>query len=63
MAKNYVGGSKWVYDLSNVIIYMHICYFYFLNSPFLFVYGDDRVIRYTGADVDTGDAQDAQATE
>jgi len=42
---------------------MHICYFYFLNSPFLFVYGDDRVIRYTGADVDTGDAQDAQATE
>ena len=37
--------------------------FYFLNSPFLFVYGDDRVIRYTGADVDTGDAGDAQATE
>jgi len=27
------------------------------------VYGDDRVIRYTGADVDTGDAEDAQATE
>jgi len=25
----------------------------------MFVYGDDRVIRYTGADVDTGDAEDA----
>ncbi|QCE03358.1 hypothetical protein DEO72_LG8g1382 [Vigna unguiculata] len=33
------------------------------SSPFLFVYGDDRVIRYTGADVDTGDAEDAQAME
>jgi len=29
----------------------------------LFVYSDDRVIRYTEADVDTGDAEDAQATE
>jgi len=37
--------------------------FYFLSSPFLFVYGDDRVIRYTGADVDTGGAEDVQATE
>jgi len=27
------------------------------------VYGDDRVIRYTGADGDTGDAENAQATE
>jgi len=27
------------------------------------VYGDDRVIRYTRANVDTGDAEDAQATE
>jgi len=27
------------------------------------VYGDDRVIRYTGADVDTGDVEDVQATE
>jgi len=27
------------------------------------VYGDDRVIRYTGVDVDTGDVEDAQATE
>ncbi|QCE03712.1 hypothetical protein DEO72_LG8g1737 [Vigna unguiculata] len=33
------------------------------SSPFLFVYDDDRVICYTGADVDTGDAEDAQATE
>ncbi|QCD81772.1 hypothetical protein DEO72_LG2g2102 [Vigna unguiculata] len=33
------------------------------SSPFLFVYGDDRVIRYTGADVDTGGAEDVQATE
>ncbi|QCD89185.1 hypothetical protein DEO72_LG4g124 [Vigna unguiculata] len=33
------------------------------SSPFLFVYGDDRVIRYTGADVYIGDAEDAQATE
>jgi len=27
------------------------------------VYGDDRVIRYTGADVDTGGAKDVQAME
>jgi len=27
------------------------------------MYGDDRVIRYTGADVDIGDAKDAQVTE
>jgi len=27
------------------------------------VYGDDRVIRYTGADVDIGDVEDAQAME
>jgi len=27
------------------------------------VIGDDRVIRYTGADDDTGDAEGAQATE
>ncbi|QCD89556.1 hypothetical protein DEO72_LG4g502 [Vigna unguiculata] len=32
-------------------------------SPFLCVYGDDRVIRYTGADVDTGGAENVQATE
>jgi len=29
----------------------------------LCVYGDDRVIRYTRADVDTGGAEDVQATE
>ncbi|QCD93507.1 hypothetical protein DEO72_LG5g1582 [Vigna unguiculata] len=33
------------------------------SSPFLFVCGDDRVIRYTGADVDTGGAKDAQMAE
>ncbi|QCD87571.1 SAUR family protein [Vigna unguiculata] len=33
------------------------------SSPFLFLYGDDRVIRYTGADIDTCDVDDAQATE
>ena len=37
--------------------------FYFLSSPFLFVCGDDRVIRYTGADVDTGGAEDTQMAE
>ena len=37
--------------------------FYFLSSPFLFVCGDDRVIRYMGADVDTGGAEDAQMAE
>jgi len=30
-----------------------------LSSPFLFVFGDDRVIRYTGAEDNTGDAGDA----
>jgi len=43
------------YDISDVLI--------FSPHPFLFVYGDDRVIRYTGADVDTGGAEDVQATE
>ena len=33
--------------------------FYFPSSPFLFVYENDRVIRYTGADADTGDVEDA----
>ncbi|QCE15431.1 hypothetical protein DEO72_LG11g2442 [Vigna unguiculata] len=33
------------------------------SSPFLFVCGDDRVIRYTGADVDTGGAEDAQLAD
>jgi len=38
-------------------------FFYFISSCFLFMYGDDRVIHYTGADIDTGDVEDAQATE
>jgi len=29
-----------------------------MNSPFLCVFGDDRVILYTGADDATGDAAD-----
>jgi len=29
----------------------------------MFVIGDDRVIRYTGADDDTGDVVDAQTIE
>ncbi|QCD78747.1 hypothetical protein DEO72_LG1g2383 [Vigna unguiculata] len=33
------------------------------SSPFLFVCGDDRVIRYTGADVDTCGAKDVQMAE
>jgi len=45
------------------LVFLYICYFIFINSPFLFVYGDDRVIRYTGAYVNTGDVEDAQATE
>ena len=31
----------------------------FMSSPFLFVFGDDRVIFYTGADDATGDVVDA----
>jgi len=30
-----------------------------MSSPFLFVFGDDRVIRYTGADDITSDVGDA----
>ena len=30
-----------------------------ISSPFLFVFGDDRVIHYTGVDDTTGDASDA----
>jgi len=52
-----------VYDLFGDNIYIFIYCFYFLSSPFLFVYGDDRVTCYTGADVDTGDVEDAQAIE
>ncbi|QCD89625.1 hypothetical protein DEO72_LG4g571 [Vigna unguiculata] len=42
---------------------IHILLFYFLSSPFLFVCGDDRVIRYTGADIDTGGAKEVQMAE
>jgi len=30
-----------------------------MSSPFLFVFGDDRVIRYTGVNDITSDASDA----
>jgi len=33
--------------------------FLFISSPFLFVAGDDRVIRYMGADDNTCDVVDA----
>jgi len=46
-----------------VCVCVFIYCFYFLSSPFLFVYSDDRVTYYMGADVDTSDAEDAQATE
>jgi len=48
-----------------VCFILHVVYllFYFLSSPFLFVYGDDRVIRYTGVDVETGGAENVQPTE
>ena len=42
---------------------LSVYYFVFLSSPFLFVCGDDRVIRYTGADVDTGGAEETQMAE
>jgi len=45
-----------------LVFYIYLL-FYFLSSPFLFVCGDDRVIRYTGADDDTGGAEDAQMAE
>jgi len=34
-----------------------------LSSPFLFVFCNDRVTRYTGADDNTGDAEGAQTAE
>ena len=34
-----------------------------MSSPFLFVIGDDRVIRYTGVDGVIGGVEGAQATE
>jgi len=49
-----------------VLLILCYCIYYFSNfisSPFLFVFGDDRVIRYTRADDDTCDAEDVQATQ
>ena len=45
------------------LVYYIYGIFIFISSPFLFVYGGDRLICYTGADVDTGGAEDAQVTE
>jgi len=42
---------------------LYAFYFIFSAHPCLFVCGDDRVTRYTGADVDTGGAEDAQMAE
>jgi len=45
---------------------LNICYFIFSAHPFsfcVFVFGDDRVIHYTGAGVETGGAEDDQLTE
>jgi len=36
-----------------------MCFLLLLSSPFLFVFTDDRVIRYTGAGAATSDASDA----
>ena len=36
-----------------------MCFLLLLSSSFLFVFGDDRVILYTGAVDDTGDATNA----
>ena len=46
-----------------IYLVFYILVILFLSSPFLFVCGDDRVIRYTGADVDTSGAEDAQMAE
>jgi len=52
------------YFIHYIYIYIYIyVVFIFLSSPFLFMYDDDRVIHYTGAGVDAGDVEDAQATE
>jgi len=36
-----------------------MCFLLLLSSPFLFVFGYDRVILYKGAVHDTGDAANA----
>ena len=35
--------------------YLFITSFFFLSSPFMFVFGDDHVTCYVGADVNSGD--------
>jgi len=45
-----------VYCLHFVILYV---VFIFISSPFLFVFGDDRVFLYTGVDDNTSDVVDA----
>jgi len=43
-----------------VIIYLyHIYEFYTISSPYLLVFGDDRVIRYMGANDVAGGAGEA----
>jgi len=41
------------------LYYYLMCSLLLLSPPFLFVFGDDRVILYTGAVDDTGDAVNA----
>jgi len=45
-----------VYCLHFVMLYI---VFIFISSPFMFVFGDDRVIIYTGVDDNTGDVVNA----
>jgi len=46
-----------------ILCYYIYVIFIFISSPFLFVFDDDRVIRYTRAYDNTGYAEDARATE
>jgi len=50
-------GVVFIYSVNLYIIYN------FINLAFLFVFSDDRVIRYTRADNDTCDVVDAQTSE
>jgi len=43
-------------DLSH---YLFIVLFFFLSSPFLFVFGEDRLTCHVGADVNPGEDVDA----
>ena len=48
-------------ELDGCIVFILLYYMLvlFISSPFLFVFDDDHVIRYTGADDNTCDAGDA----